>query len=97
MDRAADGRTQVEEPMSHIASNALHAGRPERAGQSFIAGLAAAIGSLAAASARLWIIRRDERLLMAAPDEQLKDIGIARADIRGAVRTGRIGAHARSR
>ena len=42
------------------------------------------------AAVRLWIARRDERILMQAPAHQLRDIGIARADIRCALRGGRV-------
>jgi uncharacterized protein YjiS (DUF1127 family) len=37
----------------------------------------------------LWIIRRDERMLLEMPDHQLKDLGIGRADIPRVVREGR--------
>lgn len=40
------------------------------------------------AAVRLWIARRDERILLQAPAHQLRDIGITRADIRSAVRGG---------
>ena len=40
---------------------------------------------------RSWIVRRDERLLQAMPEHELKDIGIARSEIRHAVRSGREG------
>jgi uncharacterized protein YjiS (DUF1127 family) len=43
------------------------------------------------AAVRLWVARRDERILREAPAQQLLDIGIARADIRRALRSGRIG------
>jgi uncharacterized protein YjiS (DUF1127 family) len=43
------------------------------------------------AAVRAWIIRRDERILQAMPDHELKDIGIARSEIRHAVRGGRDG------
>jgi uncharacterized protein YjiS (DUF1127 family) len=35
---------------------------------------------------RLWIARRDERILLQAPPHQLEDIGIDHVDIRRAVR-----------
>ena len=43
-----------------------------------------------AAGVQAWIARRDERLLMEMPDYLLKDIGIGRSEIPGAVRQGRI-------
>lgn len=43
------------------------------------------------AAVRAWIIRRDERVLQSMPDHELKDIGIARSEIRHAVRSGREG------
>jgi len=41
------------------------------------------------AGAQAWIARRAERHLMELPDYLLKDIGIARSEIRHAVRQGR--------
>jgi uncharacterized protein YjiS (DUF1127 family) len=49
------------------------------------------VRSLFMAAARLWIAHRDERILLQASAHQLRDIGIARADIRCAVRSGRVG------
>ena len=49
------------------------------------------VQSLFMAVVRLWIIHRDERVLLQAPAHQLRDIGITRADIRSAVRGGRGG------
>ena len=43
-----------------------------------------------AAVVQACIIRRDERLLQAMPDHELKDIGIARSEIAWAVRLGRL-------
>jgi uncharacterized protein YjiS (DUF1127 family) len=40
---------------------------------------------------RLWIAHRDERVLLQASAHQLRDIGIARTDVRCAVRSGRVG------
>jgi uncharacterized protein YjiS (DUF1127 family) len=54
-------------------------------------GAAAWIRSVLRAGVRLWLARRDERVLMQAPAHQLTDLGIERADIRRAVRTGRVG------
>ena len=48
------------------------------------------VGSLFMAAVRLWIAHRDERILLQASAHQLRDIGIARADIRCAVRSGRV-------
>jgi len=42
------------------------------------------------AATKMWIARRDERILMRLPDYLLKDIGIGRADIWRAVRYGRV-------
>lgn len=42
-----------------------------------------------AAGVRAWIARRDERQLLEMPDYLLKDIGIGRSEISGAVRQGR--------
>ena len=47
------------------------------------------IRPLLAAAVRAWTIRRDERILQAMPDHELKDIGIARSEIPHAVRGGR--------
>jgi uncharacterized protein YjiS (DUF1127 family) len=41
------------------------------------------------AGVRAWIARRDERYLMEMPDYLLKDVGIGRSEIPGAVRQGR--------
>ena len=49
------------------------------------------VQSLFVAVVRLWIAHRDERILLQASAHQLRDIGIARADIRCAVRSGRVG------
>lgn len=38
-----------------------------------------------------WIVRRDTRRLMEMPDHLLDDIGLGRADIVRAVRSGRVG------
>jgi uncharacterized protein YjiS (DUF1127 family) len=46
------------------------------------------VQSAVMAFVRLWIARRDERILLQAPAHQLQDIGLARADIRRAVRVG---------
>jgi len=49
------------------------------------------VQSLFMAAVRLWIAHRDERILLQASAHQLRDIGIVRADIRCAVRSGRVG------
>jgi uncharacterized protein YjiS (DUF1127 family) len=49
------------------------------------------VQSLFMAAVRLWIVHRDERILLQTPAHQLHDIDIARADIRCAVRSGRVG------
>ena len=82
---------RLEETMSHAASNELPSSRSERARQTAIAGSAAWIRSVLAAVVKLWITRRDERILMQASAHQLNDLGIERADVRCAVRTGRVG------
>jgi len=46
------------------------------------------IRPLLTAAVRAWTIRRDERILEAMPDHELKDIGIGRGDIARAVRQG---------
>lgn len=58
---------------------------------SAIAKVRSWVGSLFMAVVRLWIAHRDERVLLQASAHQLRDIGIARADIRCAVRSGRAG------
>jgi uncharacterized protein YjiS (DUF1127 family) len=42
-----------------------------------------------AAGVQAWVARRDERQLLEMPDYLLKDIGIGRSQISGAVRHGR--------
>lgn len=49
----------------------------------------AGLRTTVAAGVRAWIDRRDERQLMEMPDYLLKDIGIGRSEIPGAVRQGR--------
>lgn len=49
----------------------------------------ARVRPLLVAGAQAWIARRAERHLMEMPDHLLKDIGLARSDIRRAVRWGR--------
>jgi uncharacterized protein YjiS (DUF1127 family) len=46
--------------------------------------------TLVVAGAQVWSARCAERHLVEMPDHLLKDIGIARSDIRRAVRQGRI-------
>jgi uncharacterized protein YjiS (DUF1127 family) len=58
---------------------------------SAITGVRSRVQSLFMAAVRLWIAHRDERILLQAPAHQLQDIGLARAEIRCAVRSGRIG------
>jgi len=41
---------------------------------------------LVAAAGERWVARRDERILLQKSEQELKDIGIGRADIRRAVR-----------
>jgi uncharacterized protein YjiS (DUF1127 family) len=82
---------RLEETMSHAVSNELPSSRSGSAIRSVIDAAAAWIRSTLAAAVKLWIARRDERILMQAAAHQLRDLGIERADIRRAVRTGRLG------
>lgn len=66
--------------------------RPNRSSGLFFNGLDqlfAWIHRTLASAMTLWIIRRDERMLREMPDDQLKDLGIGRADIARIVREGR--------
>jgi uncharacterized protein YjiS (DUF1127 family) len=56
---------------------------------SAIAKVRSWVGSLFMALVRL--AHRDERVLLQASAHQLRDIGIARTDVRCAVRSGRVG------
>jgi uncharacterized protein YjiS (DUF1127 family) len=49
----------------------------------------AGLRTMLAAGVQAWIARRDERQLLEMPDYLLKDIGIGRSQISGAVRHGR--------
>lgn len=48
----------------------------------------AVIDVVRGAVVRWWQIRRDERLLLGQPDHLLRDVGIARRDIRAVLRSG---------
>jgi uncharacterized protein YjiS (DUF1127 family) len=67
--------------LSHATSN--------RTARRVRPALFAVIDIMAGASmtmARWWQVRQDERLLLSQPDHLLRDVGIAREDIRTTVR-----------
>jgi uncharacterized protein YjiS (DUF1127 family) len=75
--------------MLHADAIATRSGSPISAPRDMSSRVWAGVRSLLATAARAWIARRAERHLMEMPDYLLKDIGIARSGIGGAVRRGR--------
>ncbi len=71
-------------------SSEIRASRPNDFCRVAGAGIAAWTRLVLTAVAKQWIARRDERILMQAPAHELQDIGLHRADVRRAVRTGRV-------
>jgi uncharacterized protein YjiS (DUF1127 family) len=75
--------TMASKPITHQAD--LTTSAP----YGFAASLARMLAALARAIAQEVRIRRDTRALLAMSDRMLKDIGLTRAEIGGAVRYGR--------
>jgi uncharacterized protein YjiS (DUF1127 family) len=85
---SAAGLTQ-EEKMTSPSLSIIRPNRPSGLLLNGLDRLCAWIYRKLATAMTLWIIRRDERMLLEMPDHQLKDLGIGRADIPRVVREGR--------
>jgi uncharacterized protein YjiS (DUF1127 family) len=84
---SAAGLTQEEKMTSPSLS--IRPNHPSGLLLNGLDGRFAWVHRLLATAMTLWIIRRDERMLLEMPDHQLKDLGIGRADIPRVVREGR--------
>jgi uncharacterized protein YjiS (DUF1127 family) len=75
--------------MLHSDAIADRSGFPTFARRGASGRVGARVRRLLVAAVRTWIARHAERHLRELPDHLLKDIGVARSDIRRAVRQGR--------
>jgi uncharacterized protein YjiS (DUF1127 family) len=80
--------SSLEDIMPHTDLIANRLGLPIASLRSVFGPFWARVQPALAAAAKAWDARRAERVLMEMPDHLLKDIGVARADIRRAVRQG---------